>query len=413
MSYFNPNEGVQEMEQNPSLQENTRSKPKKSKKKTKIIISVILFFLIIGGGYTWFLVNKASSAVRNAAHDLARGDKSNLRDKAVKPITNNVSVLIMGVDESDVRGKEYGEAIRTDALLLATFNKDSKTVKLLSIPRDTYTYIPVEKKKDKITHAHAYGSTKNGKDGGPQASIDAVEKLLNVPVDYFVKFNFKSFMKIVDDLGGIEVDVPVEFTEQDSNDNADAIHLKKGVQKLNSEEALALARTRHIDSDAMRGQRQQLVIEAILKKLTSVGSVTKVGNIIDDIDGQFVTNLTFDDMLSFYKYGSDSEIEKLQIQGEDCYMAKGDDTCSQSAGGGRTYYYNPDKKELANVTNELRTHLGLPAYTKTNSDSKKTNSEKTKESKSENSSERKSSSNEVENNNSNSEDTETSSNDNE
>ncbi|HHT7084616.1 LytR family transcriptional regulator [Bacillus sp. BH2] len=398
------------MEQNPSLQENTRSKPKKSKKKIKIIISVILFFLIVGGGYTWFLVNKASSAVRNAAHDLARGDKSDLRDKAVKPITNNVSVLVMGVDESDVRGKEYGEAIRTDALLLATFNKDSKSVKLLSIPRDTYTYIPVEKKKDKITHAHAYGSTKNGKDGGPQASIDAVEKLLNVPVDYFVKFNFKSFMKIVDDLGGIEVDVPVEFTEQDSNDNADAIHLKKGVQKLNSEEALALARTRHIDSDAMRGQRQQLVIEAILKKLTSVGSVTKVGNIIDDINGQFVTNLTFDDMLSFYKYGADSSIEKLQIQGDDCYMEKGDDTCSKSAGGGRTYYYNPDKKELAKVTNDLRTHLGLPAYTKTDSDSKKTSTEKTKESKSVNSSERESSNNESKNSN---EDKETSSSDNE
>ncbi|ACK94820.1 LCP family protein [Bacillus thuringiensis] len=399
------------MEQNPSLQENTRSKPNKNKKKIKIIISAILFVLLIGGGYTWFLVNKASSAVRNAAHDLARGDKSDLRDKAVKPITNNVSVLIMGVDESDVRGKEYGEAIRTDALLLATFNKDSKTVKLLSIPRDTYTYIPIEKKKDKITHAHAFGSAKNGKNGGPQASIDAVEKLMNVPVDYFVKFNFKSFIKIVDDLGGVEVDVPVEFTEQDSNDNAEAIHLEKGVQKLNGEEALALARTRHIDSDAMRGQRQQLVIEAILKKLTNAGSVTKVGNIIDDINGQFVTNLTFDDMLSFYKYGSDSEIEKLQIQGDDCYMAKGDDTCSKSAGGGRTYYYNPDKKELANVTNELRTHLGLPAYTKSDSDS---DSKKTKESKSENSSERESSNNEVKNKNKNSsEDTETSSNDNE
>ncbi|HDR7804716.1 TPA: LCP family protein [Bacillus cereus] len=399
------------MEQNPSLQENTRNKPKKNKKKIKIIISAILFVLLIGGGYTWFLVNKASSAVRNAAHDLARGDKSDLRDKAVKPITNNVSVLIMGVDESDVRGKEYGEAIRTDALLLATFNKDSKTVKLLSIPRDTYTYIPIEKKKDKITHAHAFGSAKNGKNGGPQASIDAVEKLMNVPVDYFVKFNFKSFIKIVDDLGGVEVDVLVEFTEQDSNDNAEAIHLEKGVQKLNGEEALALARTRHIDSDAMRGQRQQLVIEAILKKLTSVGSVTKVGNIIDDINGQFVTNLTFDDMLSFYKYGSDSEIEKLQIQGDDCYMAKGDDTCSKSAGGGRTYYYNPDKKELANVTNELRTHLGLPAYTKSDSNS---DSKKTKESKSENSSERESNNNEVKNKNKNSsEDTETSSNDNE
>ncbi|MGS0429036.1 LCP family protein [Bacillus paranthracis] len=400
------------MEQNPSLQENTRSNPKKNKKKIKVIISAILFVLLIGGGYTWFLVNKASSAVRNAAHDLARGDKSDLRDRVVKPITNNVSVLVMGVDESDVRGKEYGEAIRTDALLLATFNKDSKTVKLLSIPRDTYTYIPIEKKKDKITHAHAFGSAKNGKNGGPQASIDAVEKLMNVPVDYFVKFNFKSFIKIVDDLGGIEVDVPVEFTEQDSNDNAEAIHLEKGVQKLNGEEALALARTRHIDSDAMRGQRQQLVIEAILKKLTSVGSVTKVGNIIDDINGQFVTNLTFDDMLSFYKYGSDSEIEKLQIQGDDCYMEKGDNTCSKSAGGGRTYYYNPDKKELAKVTNDLRTHLGLPAYTKTDSDSKKTSTEKTKESKSENTSERESSNNEMKNKNSN-EDTETSSNDNE
>ena len=119
----------------------------------------------------------------------------------------------------------------------------------------------------------------------------------------------------------------------------------------------------------MRGQRQQLVIEAILKKLTSVGSVTKVGNIIDDINGQFVTNLTFDDMLSFYKYGSDSEIEKLQIQGDDCYMEKV-----------TIHVANPlvaaerittiQIKELAKVTNDLRTHLGLPAYTKTDSDSK-------------------------------------------
>lgn len=144
------------------LQENTRSKPKKVRKNKNYYKRYSILFNSRWRLYL-VLVNKASSAVRNAAHDLARGDKSDLRDKAVKPITNNVSVLVMGVDESDVRGKEYGEAIRTDALLLATFNKDSKTVKLLSIPRDTYTYIPVEKKKDKITHAHAYGSTKTEK----------------------------------------------------------------------------------------------------------------------------------------------------------------------------------------------------------------------------------------------------------
>jgi len=412
VSYFNPNEGVYEMDQIPSWQKNIRNNTKKGRKKTKIVISALLVFLIIGGSYTWFLVNKASSAVRNAAHGLARGDKSDLRDKAVKPISNNVSVLIMGVDESDTRGKEYGAAIRTDAMLLATFNKDSKTVKLLSIPRDTYTYIPIEKKMDKITHAHAYGSAKNGKNGGPQASIDAVEKLLNVPVDYFVKFNFKSFIKIVDDLGGIEVDVPVEFTEQDSNDNAGAIHLKKGVQKLNGEEALALARTRHIDSDAMRGQRQQLVIEAILKKLASVDSVTKVGDIIDHIDGQFVTNLTFDDMLSFYKYGVDSSIENLQINGKDCYMSAGDKECGRASDGG-TYYYVPVEEDLDNLTKQLRTHLGLSEYKKVDSDNKedkkKTNSEKTKDTNNDSDNHQNST---TKKNNNNDEDTETTSNEN-
>ena len=93
-----------------------------------------------------------------------------------------------------------------------------------------------------------------------------MERFLNVPVDYYVKFNFESFVQIVDSLGGIDIDVPVTFTEQDSKDQAGMIHLEKGYQHLNGEQALALARTRKIDSDAMRGQRQQLVIEAIAKK---------------------------------------------------------------------------------------------------------------------------------------------------
>ena len=160
----------------------------------------------------------------------------------------------------------------------------------------------------------------------------------------------------------------------------------------------------------MRGQRQQLVIEAILKKLTSVGSVTKVGNIIDDINGQFVTNLTFDDMLSFYKYGSDSEIEKLQIQGDDCYMEKG-----------TIHVANPlvaaerittiQIKRISKGYKRSSYSSWITCIYKTDSDSKK-QVQKTKESKSENTSERESSNNEMKNKNSN-EDTETSSNDNE
>lgn len=228
----------------------------------------MLGVLLFGGvGYGAYAYMKTSNLVQKSNLNLSRGEKSNLREKAVKPITHNVSMLIMGIDENQERQKGYNGAFHTDALLLATFNKEDKTVKLTSIPRDTYTYVPIEKKKDKITHAYGSGFVKNGKDGGPQASVEAVEKLLQVPVDYFVKFNFGSFIKIVDGLDGVEVDVPVEFTEQNSKDEPGTIHLKKGVQKLTGEEALALARTRHIDSDAMRGQRQQLVIEAILSKL--------------------------------------------------------------------------------------------------------------------------------------------------
>ena len=72
------------------------------------------------------------------------------------------------------------------------------------------------------------------------------------------------------------MDVPITFTEQDSNDKAGSIRLKKGIQELDGEEALALARTRKIDNDIERGKRQQLVLKAIIDKAVSVGSITKV-----------------------------------------------------------------------------------------------------------------------------------------
>lgn len=350
---------------------------KKKYKKLKILAIILTFFLLVGGSYALFLVNKASSAVKNASHNLSRGEKSKLRETAVKPLTHNVSILIMGIDENEGRQEEYNGAFHPDALLLATFNNDDKTVKLVSIPRDTYTYLPIKKRNDKITHSYAYGAVKNGDDGGPAATIDAVERLFNVPVDYFVTFNFKSFMTIVDNLGGIEVDVPVSFTEQDSNDKPDAIRIKKGLQELNGEEALALARTRKIDSDFMRGQRQQLVIEAMIKELTSMNSVTKLGTIIDDINGDFKTNLSFDDMLSFYKYGMGASMEKLQITGEDCYMGTGDKKCMPPEIH-RTYYYMPHEDSLEDITDELRSHLDLPVNKSTIEEDENENEEEQK-----------------------------------
>lgn len=199
----------------------TRAKKGRSKKKRLLwfLLIPLLIVALGAGGYSFHIYSKAKSVLNNAYAELGRGEKSSKREKAVKPMTDNISVLIMGVDESDIREKDYGKATRTDALLLATINKNDKSVKLVSIPRDSRVYIKSRDKYDKITHAHVFG--------GVDSTIDTVENFLDVPVDYYVKFNFKSFIKIVDSLGGITVDVPVEFTEQNSKDEADAIHLKK------------------------------------------------------------------------------------------------------------------------------------------------------------------------------------------
>ncbi|ABS20876.1 LCP family protein [Bacillus cytotoxicus] len=322
------------------LEKNSRTS-KQHAKKRRLLWFIVIPLLIVtlgSGSYFFHLYSKAKSIVNNAYLELNRGDKSNKREKAVKPMTDNISVLIMGVDESDIREKNYGKATRTDALLLATINKNDKSVKLVSIPRDSRVYIKSRHKKDKITHAHVFG--------GVDSTIDTVERFLNVPVDYYVKFNFTSFIKIVDSLGGITVDVPVEFTEQNSKDEAEAIHLKKGRQHLNGEEALALARTRHIDSDYMRGQRQQLVLEAIAQKALSINSINKLGSLLDAVDRDLKTNLTFDDMMTITKHsmGSDLKMDKLQVKGSDKYIDG-------------IYYYVPDEKSVQNISVTLQKHL--------------------------------------------------------
>ncbi|MFD0769931.1 LCP family protein [Bacillus sp. CGMCC 1.60114] len=326
----------------PDLETTDRVSTKRSKKKRILwFVLIPLFLVIIGGGsYFFHIYNKAQAVADGAYSQLGRGDKSEKRAKAVKPMTDNVSILIMGVDESDTRANEYKGAIRTDALLLATINKNDKSVKLLSIPRDSRVYIPSEKKEDKITHAHVFG--------GVDSTINTVERFLDVPVDYYVKFNFKSFIKIVDSLGGIDVDVPVTFTEQDSKDQPDAIHLEKGRQHLNGEQALALARTRHIDTDYMRGQRQQLVLEAIAKKALSINSIDKLGDLLDAVDNDIKTNLTFDDMMAVTKnmMSSNLKMDKLQVKGKDEYIDG-------------VYYYVPEEKSVQDISEELQNHLGV------------------------------------------------------
>lgn len=310
------------------------------------IVFPLLLIAAVSASYGTYLYKKAENMMGASFFD-ARG-KSDLRDKKVDPNIDNISILFIGIDDSSKRG--FSDNARSDALMLATLNEKEKSVKLLTIPRDSYVYIKEVGYSTKINHAHKYG--------GPRATIETVEDLLGIPVDYYVRLDFDAFMQIVDALGGIEVDVPYAFSEQDSKDKADAITLEEGLQTLNGEEALALARTRKLDNDIERGKRQQEIMKAIAKKAASGASVTKYGKVIDAIGENMKTDLTFDEIKALIDYGvsGNLDIETLTLSGED--------TRIMNNSGQNIYYYQLDETNLAEVKEKLRAHLDLgPAKT--------------------------------------------------
>lgn len=268
--------------------------------RNKIILMIlipIMILILAGVTYGAKLYAEAKKTVDDSYYELDRDKASTSKGNEIKvnPIEDTISVLVMGIDDDSAR--QLGSA-RTDALIYLTINPKEHKINMVSIPRDSYTTI-VSKKyngKDKINSAYTYGEE--------QATIETVEKLLNVPINYYVTFNFDSFLEIVDALDGIDVDVPVSFTDTNTLGNGE-VHLEKGKQLLNGEEALALARTRHIDNDIKRGERQQLILQAIVDKAMNVGSINKYSDVIKAAGKNMRTNLKFNEMLSIAQTGLD------------------------------------------------------------------------------------------------------------
>ena len=318
------------------IKREVRKKRRNKKVVIFLVLPIILLFTVIFA-YGFSIWNKTQQAVESSYESDGRDSGSELREYEVNPATDNVSVLFIGVDESNHRNNS-GHSL-SDALILATLNVEENSVKLLSIPRDSLVYIPHTGKYDKINHAHAFG--------GPKATIEAVEHTFEIPVDYFVRLNFHAFVDVVDALGGIEFDVPYEFKESNSNDKRDSIHLYPGLQTVNGEEALAIARTRKKDNDIERGKRQQQLMQAILKKTVSIGSIPKIGSVIEAIEDNMSTSISMSDMMGFASYGisGDLKLETLNLKGHDLWTDY--------------YYYQLDEEHLELTKQTLQHHLGL------------------------------------------------------
>lgn len=305
-----------------------------------LLYLLALMLVIVPTIFAFILFNSSKHAFDDSfSHTDER--QSKLRDSKVNAAKEPVSILFLGIDDSSSR-RENGQSTehsRTDAMILSTLNPDKHQIRLLSIPRDTLSYIPKVGYFDKITHAHAYG--------GPESSMDAVETELNVPVDYYVRINMDAFADTVDELGGIEYNVPYNLNEPNTKDKG-RIKLKKGKQKLNGDEALAITRTRKQDSDLKRGERQMEVLKILFRKAQETNSLHKLDNIIEIVGKNSKHNLNYSEIraLATNYLANDVTIKSQQLKGENELL-------------NGIYYINPDVDDLIKTSNLLREDLEL------------------------------------------------------
>ncbi|MBO0477431.1 LCP family protein [Vagococcus sp. DIV0080] len=271
-----------------------RREPQKKKSILGVIGKSLIIILLVAvlSGIVYFV--KGLMDTNNFLNNSYEPRKSSsVENDKIDVQKDPISVLILGLDDNSER--DLGSA-RTDSMLLLTINPTTEKVDMVSIPRDTYTDIvsPSFTGKDKINSAYSYG--------GIDATIDSVEKLLNVPINYYATADFKAFEDIVDALGGVEIDVPFTLTEQNAKGEK-VVDLKEGKQVLSGEEALAFSRTRYIDNDIERGKRQQQVLEAIAVKAMDIGTIAKYKNILEALDGHIKTDMPSNKILSVAQSG--------------------------------------------------------------------------------------------------------------
>lgn len=240
-------------------------------------------------------------------------------------------VYISGIDKFGA----VSTLSRSDVNILMAVNTKTKTVQLISTPRDFYVYLPnTGDKKDKLTHAGMYGLNN---------SIGAMEMLYGIDIDYYVKMNFSGFEAIIDSLDGIDVYSEYEFTVEPIK------HYVVGMNHLNGIEALAFARERYAlqGGDRQRGANQMAVIKATINKMTSPAIIYRYDKVLDSIGQTVQTNFTSEelyglvkmqlkdmaewDIRSYSANGKGTYAETFTVKGREVYVMVPDQTTIDTA----------------------------------------------------------------------------------
>lgn len=223
-----------------------------------------------------------------------------------------LNFLVMGLDNDTEREKTGLEGTRSDSLMLVSVNTQTEKIITYSIPRDTLTQI-YNDKNEFISNNGINASKINSsyEHGGENAVINTVEKLFpGVAIDYFATFNFLSFKGLVDAIGGIDVNVPVDIYDW----KLEKVLVRAGQQTLNGTQALDVARARYQDSDFERGYRQQLIMKAIVDKSLDSISVNKAISILQNISDNVTTDLSIKDITSLFTVATSKNFSFEKIE---------------------------------------------------------------------------------------------------
>ena len=254
--------------------------------------------------------------------------------KKVDITKDTFSIYVSGIDT-------YGavsSVSRSDVNMVITVNPETNKILITSIPRDYYVPLAGKDGKDKLTHAGIYGV---------ETSVKTIENLLDTKINYYIKVNFTSLIKVVDALGGVKVYSKYNFTSMDG------YTYKQGYNNVNGEKALSFVRERKAfnGGDRVRVENQAAMIKALVEKATSPSIITKYNSLLKTLEKLFVTNLNMEDITEFIKKQIDDmkswEVESQSLNGKDDYQY------TYSYKGQKLYVMTPDNETVINAHNKI------------------------------------------------------------
>lgn len=276
-------------------------KPKRKRSFGKILFVIVCVFLAI---FFWkYLITFAGAALWQIAKGAVTITSNSMGETMKTDEKGNINVMIVGYG-----GEGHAGSFLADSIMVASFNPKLGATTMISIPRDLYVYDTGYGIVGRINEVFSVGVGYHREYAtGAKLLTGMLEQILGLKLDYYALVDFDGFQGLIDTLGGITVNVPEWFSDSTyptANNGYMTVKFSSGIQNMNGEKALQYARSRHSTSDFSRSLRQQIIVKAVMEKITSqwLWTVTKIKKLYDSYLKMVKTNISMKEMMGMAKY---------------------------------------------------------------------------------------------------------------